>query len=544
MAISLSQFRDKQVPILLQSEQAKHNVVLSSGYQTQNLHLNPELSKAIKEIRLNSSIHDDTFTDLDKLVGIISEYIGGSTDLAMYNHIGERLTVIHTDLYNKGEIFQKLTPHINALIDAVENFYSKALTASRNTVEQPEIMVNTGLKEDTIKDTPFKYSKPFYDQSTKKWVMKKTPVSHDVSESVKVTNTKDIVKHHLVNPEGGRASGTGTYSSFYHAQRAAEKHPKNVDIVPVEFNSRKEYVDHMIKHDVSESLDEGIADYHTQFETHKGTTKDYHSSEGLALEFAKHHAKKLNTTVLVKNANGDILHRVTKDKSVQESLDEALSGRGHAERGYMHPSMAATMDPKDSQREHDFYEPKTGDKISGKVVKNSEGEVHMKVTEHPYDKTQIGKIHKFKVGTLDEAANHYYEGTIAAVKGIKYSENPHPKGSEEHLDWCKGHNSMRAQKLQTEAVKTSDIPAYLRKARNDAPLTVKDVKAPSKDSLSAKENLEKARGVEESEDLYKEMDKKKAFKKKPQGGDVQGSPEKSDEIKEAISFLSFINRKS
>jgi hypothetical protein len=48
-----------------------------------------------------------------------------------------------------------------------------------------------------------------------------------------------------------------------------------------------------------------------------------------------------------------------------------------------------------------------------------------------------------------------------------------------------------------EEVKRSDIPAFIRKARGDKPLTVADVKAGSKDSISSKENLAKARGVSE-----------------------------------------------
>jgi hypothetical protein len=48
-----------------------------------------------------------------------------------------------------------------------------------------------------------------------------------------------------------------------------------------------------------------------------------------------------------------------------------------------------------------------------------------------------------------------------------------------------------------EEVKKSDIPAFIRKARGDKPLTVADAKAGRKDSISSKENLAKARGVTE-----------------------------------------------
>jgi hypothetical protein len=47
-----------------------------------------------------------------------------------------------------------------------------------------------------------------------------------------------------------------------------------------------------------------------------------------------------------------------------------------------------------------------------------------------------------------------------------------------------------------ETVRKSDVPAYLRKAKGDTPLTVADAKGPKKDSISAPENLAKNRNEE------------------------------------------------
>jgi len=47
-----------------------------------------------------------------------------------------------------------------------------------------------------------------------------------------------------------------------------------------------------------------------------------------------------------------------------------------------------------------------------------------------------------------------------------------------------------------EEVSKADVPAYLRKQKGEKPLTMADVKAPRKDSISAKENLAKARNEE------------------------------------------------
>ncbi len=62
-----------------------------------------------------------------------------------------------------------------------------------------------------------------------------------------------------------------------------------------------------------------------------------------------------------------------------------------------------------------------------------------------------------------------------------------------------------AKKL-IEGMKRSDIPASVRKARGDAPLTPAEVKSGSKDSISHKDNLAKARNeeVEQIDELTKD----------------------------------------
>jgi len=55
---------------------------------------------------------------------------------------------------------------------------------------------------------------------------------------------------------------------------------------------------------------------------------------------------------------------------------------------------------------------------------------------------------------------------------------------------------MKKFKQLVEQYKKIDVPAYLRKQKGEKPLTMDDVKAPRKDSISAKENLAKARNEE------------------------------------------------
>jgi hypothetical protein len=139
-----------------------------------------------------------------------------------------------------------------------------------------------------------------------------------------------------------------------------------------------------------------------------------------------------------------------------ESLEEA-NHREFASQGKMHPDMAKHM----TVGQHmDYYEPKTGDKVHGKVMHNNGKEVHVKQSHDSYDSKKVGTVHKFTVSTK--------------------------------LD---------------EAVQKADIPAYLRKAKGEKPLELKDLKR--KDTISDAENLAKNRGVKEQQEgtmkTYKEF---------------------------------------
>jgi hypothetical protein len=60
----------------------------------------------------------------------------------------------------------------------------------------------------------------------------------------------------------------------------------------------------------------------------------------------------------------------------------------------------------------------------------------------------------------------------------------------------KGSIDRLEKHLNKEEVQKADIPAYLRKQRGDKPLTVADVKAPRKDSISAAATLQKMKNEE------------------------------------------------
>ena len=65
----------------------------------------------------------------------------------------------------------------------------------------------------------------------------------------------------------------------------------------------------------------------------------------------------------------------------------------------------------------------------------------------------------------EENKKGFLQGAEAAKTGKKYSENPHPKGSAEHLQWSKGHNQHRANKLTNESEikdKKDNLPPHIK----------------------------------------------------------------------------------
>lgn len=178
-----------------------------------------------------------------------------------------------------------------------------------------------------------------------------------------------------------------------------------------------------------------------------------------------------------------------KMKKQEVELQEA-NHREFASQGKMHPDMAKHMTVGN---EMDFYAHGTGDKVSGKVIKNDGKTVHVKQTHDSYNPKKVGTVHKFAVSTkLDEgrmkdiATNAEEDKRLAALAKQKTVK-----------EWMETLSSLTEDEQYEffEAVQKVDIPAYLRKQKGEAPLTLKDLKR--KDTISDKENLAKLRGVKE-----------------------------------------------
>lgn len=106
-------------------------------------------------------------------------------------------------------------------------------------------------------------------------------------------------------------------------------------------------------------------------------------------------------TAGVKAANKRLLDKsygVQRNRTTSEEVEhlEEANHREFASKGMMHPDMAKHMTVG---QEHDYYEHGTGDKVSGKVIKKTDTEVHMKQTHDSYDPKKKGTVHKFKIGS-------------------------------------------------------------------------------------------------------------------------------------------------
>jgi hypothetical protein len=113
------------------------------------------------------------------------------------------------------------------------------------------------------------------------------------------------------------------------------------------------------------------------------TACDYMTSE-------MNEALKGNQHKIDKNKNGKVDAHDFKLLRKEEAIDEAMiNGREYASHGLMHPTHAAHAVHKVTGNTVDFYAHGSGDKVSGKVIKNDGKAVHIKDTS--------GKTHKFQV---------------------------------------------------------------------------------------------------------------------------------------------------
>ena len=124
------------------------------------------------------------------------------------------------------------------------------------------------------------------------------------------------------------------------------------------------------------------------------------------------------------------------------------------------------------------------------------------------------KVYGSSYGNSKKARQDQTKSPVDVLKGPKDKEMKEElKGNQDKID-ANHNDKIDAQDFKIlkdkkkvkedmqfaakllETVRKSDVPAFLRKAKGDTPLTVADVKGPKKDTISAPENLAKARNEE------------------------------------------------
>jgi len=151
-----------------------------------------------------------------------------------------------------------------------------------------------------------------------------------------------------------------------------------------------------------------------------GKSKTKRKQMALAAYYAKQRNEeaelKGKQKKLDKNHNGKLDAQDFKILRKEETELMEANHREFASQGKMHPDMAKHMNVGDHM---DYYEPKTGDKVHGKVMHKSATEVHMKQTHDSYDPKKKGTVHKFAItNKLDEATvtSHSHSHVLKKIK--------------------------------------------------------------------------------------------------------------------------------
>ena len=218
----------------------------------------------------------------------------------------------------------------------------------------------------------------------------------------------------------------------------------------------------------------------------------------------KEHAQSIADKLKKKNEDGNysvvadhgkhrIVHAYHSDSRVKKDIarlnEEVLDETNHrdlASVGMMHPNMAKNMSVGDTM---DYYEPKTGDKVHGKVMHKNDTEVHMKQTHDSYDDKKIGSVHKFKIGSqlpevkeeveLEEVLK-VSDGAGKWISDFVHSENPkfEGKSKKERQQMALGayYAAKKGVKEEVESIdeiSKATLGSYVKKASFDSAISKK-----------------------------------------------------------------------
>jgi len=155
-------------------------------------------------------------------------------------------------------------------------------------------------------------------------------------------------------------------------------------------------------------------------------------------------AKHLGTVYRDKQFN--VKHNIKEE--IEMELTEA-NHREFASVGKMHPDMAKHMEVGQHM---DYYEPKTGNKVHGKVMHKTDKEVHMKQTHDSYDDKKVGSVHKFKIAhSLDEVLSPSADAG-EYIDDFVHSKNPKFAGKSKEKRRQMALAAFYAAKKKNESV--------------------------------------------------------------------------------------------
>ena len=186
----------------------------------------------------------------------------------------------------------------------------------------------------------------------------------------------------------------------------------------------------------------------------------------------KHLNKHLNATYNEYNPEKDKLKKQHFGMAEEVQIDEA-NHREFASQGKMHPDMAKHMDVGSHM---DYYEPKTGDKVHGKVMHKSDTEVHMKQTHDSYNPKKVGTVHKFAVTSkLDEQIDEVLNPSMGAGAYIDdFLKSKNPKFAGKSADkrrqmalaaFYAAKKGVKEEVKQIDEISGMTTRSYMQKAR-------------------------------------------------------------------------------
>ena len=229
---------------------------------------------------------------------------------------------------------------------------------------------------------------------------------------------------------------------------------------------------------VSETAEEPPFD--KPYKTTKGTITDKSGAKHTGMSRARDLARSALNKHLQKpfepySPPKDKLKKQHFGMAEETQVDEAfINGREYASHGLMHPDHAKQDIHQPANREVDFYASKTGDKMSGRVMKNDGKSVHIQANKDLGD----GKLHKFKVTPhLPKQVDEVLKPSMGAgsyIDDFVHSKNPKFAGKSKDkrremalAAYYAAKKGVKEEVEQIDEISDKTLSNYVTAARKD-----------------------------------------------------------------------------